>query len=134
MIDLDAVSSLRTVAREGSVSAAAVALGFTPSAVSQQIKRLERETGVSLLERVGRGVALTDAGTQLVVGTTPILADLERLRADLQAGAPRAGTVRGQLRIAAFSTVVRGLLAPVLVDLAREHPDLELLVRESEPW
>jgi DNA-binding transcriptional LysR family regulator len=134
MIDLDAVRSLRTVAREGSVSAAAATLGFTPSAVSQQIKRLERETGVALLERVGRGVALTDAGTHLVVGSTPILAELERLRADLQAKAPDGGTVSGEVRIAAFSTVVRGMLAPLLVDLARTHPHLRLLVRESEPW
>lgn len=134
MIDLEAVRSLRTVAREGSVSAAAAALGFTPSAVSQQIKRLERETGVALLERVGRGVALTDAGTQLVVGSTPILAELERLRSDLQASAPADGAVSGEVRIAAFSTVVRGLLAPLLADLARTHPDLRLLVRESEPW
>jgi DNA-binding transcriptional LysR family regulator len=134
MIDLGAVRSLRTVAREGSVSGAAAILGFTPSAVSQQIKRLERETGVALLERVGRGVALTDAGTQLVVGSTPILAELERLRADLQAKAPDGGTVSGEVRLAAFSTVVRGLLAPLLVDLARTHPHLRLLVRESEPW
>lgn len=134
MIDLDAVHSLRTVAREGSVAAAASALGFTPSAVSQQIKRLERETGVALLERVGRGVALTAAGSQLVVGSTPILADLERLRADLHAGAVADGRVTGELRIAAFSTVVRGLLAPVLVELAEAHPDLRLPVRESEPW
>lgn len=134
MIDLEAVRSLRTVAREGTVSAAASVLGFTPSAVSQQIKRLERETGVALLERVGRGVTLTDAGTQLVVGSTPILADLERLRADLQARAPRDGALSGEVRIAAFSTVVRGLLAPLLADLARAHPDLRLPVRESEPW
>ena len=97
MIDLDAVRSLRTVAREGSVSAAAAALGFTPSAVSQQIKRLERETGVTLLERVGRGVALTDAGTHLVVGSTPILAELEKLRADLQADGSPHGAVAGSL-------------------------------------
>ncbi|MFS0714012.1 LysR family transcriptional regulator [Microbacterium sp. 2P01SA-2] len=136
MIDLDAVHSLRTVAREGSVAAAASTLGFTPSAVSQQIKRLERETGVALLERVGRGVALTAAGTQLVVGSTPILADLERLRADLHAGVGTGedGRVTGELRIAAFSTVVRGLLTAVLVELTTAHPDLRLPVRESEPW
>ncbi|KAA9089659.1 LysR family transcriptional regulator [Microbacterium radiodurans] len=134
MIDLDAVQSLRTVAREGSVAAAASALGFTPSAVSQQIKRLERETGVSLLERVGRGVALTAAGTHLVVGSSPILAELERLRADLHAATPDDGTVSGEVRVAAFSTVVRGLLAPLLVELAEQHPALRLLVRESEPW
>jgi DNA-binding transcriptional LysR family regulator len=134
MIDLDAVVSLRAVATEGSVAAAAVALGYTPSAVSQQVKRLERETGVALLERVGRGVVLTDAGTHLVVGSTTILADLERLRADLHANAPVDGTVAGDVRVAAFSTAVRGLLSPVLVDLGAAHPALRLHVRESEPW
>ncbi|MDQ1085236.1 MULTISPECIES: LysR family transcriptional regulator [Microbacterium] len=134
MIDLDAVQSLRAVAREGSVAAAATALGFTPSAVSQQIKRLERGTGVTLLERVGRGIALTDAGTQLVVGAAPILADLERLRADLHTPPVDGGSVTGEVRLAAFSTVVRGLLAPLLVDLAEAHPGLHLALRESEPW
>jgi len=134
MIDLDAVQSLRTVTREGGVASAAAALGYTPSAVSQQIKRLEREIGVALLERVGRGVALTEAGTHLVVGSTSILTELERLRADLHGRVPGDGAVTGELRLAAFSTVVRGLLAPLLVELADAHPDLRLLVRESEPW
>lgn len=134
MIDLDAVLSLRAVATHGSVSAAATALGYTPSAVSQQVKRLERETGVVLLERVGRGVVLTDAGTRLVVESTPILADLERLRADLHATAPDEGGIVGELRLAAFSTVVRGLVAPALAELAEVHPGLRLPLRESEPW
>lgn len=134
MIDLDAVLSLRAIATHGSVSAAAAALGYTPSAVSQQVKRLERETGVVLLERVGRGVVLTDAGTRLVVESTPILADLERLRADLHATAGEDGDVTGELRLAAFSTVVRGLVAPVLAELAESHPGLRLPLRESEPW
>ncbi|MFJ6653448.1 LysR family transcriptional regulator [Microbacterium sp. NPDC091313] len=134
MIDLDAVQSLRAVATEGSVSGAAARLGYTPSAVSQQIKRLERETGVALLERVGRGVLLTDAGSRLVVSSTPILADLERLRADLHADADDDGEITGEIRIAAFSSIVRGLLASVLADLARSHPRLRLPLRESEPW
>ncbi len=133
MIDLEAVLSLRAVATQGSVVAAATSLGYTPSAVSQQVKRLERETGIALLERAGRGVILTEAGTRLVVASTPILADLERLRADLQL----AGTddrVTGEVRLAAFSTVVRGLVIPVLGDLAAQHPDLSVPLRESEPW
>lgn len=133
MIDLEAVLSLRAIATQGSVVAAATSLGYTPSAVSQQVKRLERETGIALLERAGRGVILTEAGTRLVVASTPILADLERLRADLQltAGPDR---VVGEIRLAAFSTVVRGLVIPVLGDLAERHPDLALPLRESEPW
>ncbi|WP_125132986.1 LysR family transcriptional regulator [Microbacterium sp. 10M-3C3] len=134
MIDLDAVQSLHAVATEGSVAGAAAVRGFTPSAVSQQIKRLERETGVPLLERVGRGVLLTEAGSRLVISSTPILADLARLRADLHAGVADAAEITGELRIAAFSSVVRGLLADVLADLARTHPRLRLPLRESEPW
>ncbi len=133
MIDLEAVVSLRAVATEGSVAAAATALGFTPSAVSQQIKRLERDTGVALLERVGRGVVLTESATRLVVSATPILADLERVRADLHGGG-EPDRVAGEIRIGAFSTVVRGVLVPLIADLGRRHPDLRLPLRESEPW
>ncbi|MDR7188034.1 DNA-binding transcriptional LysR family regulator [Microbacterium sp. BE35] len=134
MIDLEAVMSLRAVATQGSVVAAATSLGYTPSAVSQQVKRLERETGIALLERAGRGVILTEAGTRLVVASTPILADLERLRADLQLTAGPDDRVVGEIRLAAFSTVVRGLVIPVLGDLAAQHPDLSVPLRESEPW
>lgn len=133
MIDLEAVVALRAVATSGSVAAAATTLGYTPSAISQQVKRLERDTGVALLERAGRGVVLTEAGTRLVVASTPILADLERLRADLQ-HASGEESVSGEIRIGAFSTVVRGLVVPVLADLASRHPDLRLPLRESEPW
>ena len=66
MIDLAALASLRAVDTHGSVVAAADALGYTPSAVSQQVKRLERQAGVPLLERVGRGVMLTGPGRHLV--------------------------------------------------------------------
>lgn len=133
MIDLEAVLSLRAVATSGSVAGAASTLGFTPSAVSQQIKRLERDIGVALLERAGRGVVLTAAGTRLVTESTPILADLERLGADLHTTST-APTVTGEIRVAAFSTVVRGLVTPVLADLALRHPELRLPLRESEPW
>ncbi|WP_439590773.1 LysR family transcriptional regulator [Microbacterium sp.] len=134
MIDLEAVISLRAVAMQGSVVAAATTLGYTPSAVSQQVKRLEKETGVALLERAGRGVVLTEAGTRLVVASTPILADLERLRADLHVTAAEDARVVGEIRLAAFSTVVRGLMTTVLTDLAERHPGLALSLRESEPW
>lgn len=133
MIDLEAVVALRAVATGGSVVSAATSLGYTPSAISQQIKRLERDVGVSLLERVGRGVVLTDAGTRLVVASTPILADLDRLGADLQL-ADGGGDVTGEIRIAAFSTVVRGIVIPVIAELMSRHPHLSLPLRESEPW
>ncbi|HYF74749.1 MAG TPA: LysR family transcriptional regulator, partial [Nocardioides sp.] len=111
--------------------AAADALGFTPSAVSQQVKRLERQTGVPLLERVGRGVMLTDHGRQLVDAGARLLADLEEVEAGLHR---RTGTVAGHLRLTAFSTAMRGLVAPVVRDLCARHPDLTVALTEHEPW
>lgn len=140
MIDLEAVVALRAVATNGSVASAADALGFTPSAVSQQIKRLERGTRVALLERAGRGVVLTDAGRQLVTSSATVLADLERIEADLHlagGGGTADGAARrvtGEVRIGAFSTAVRGILVDVLPRLRAEHPELRVPMRESEPW
>ncbi|MEV7431130.1 LysR family transcriptional regulator [Nocardioides sp. NPDC092400] len=131
MIDLTALASLRAVATHGSVVAAADALGFTPSAVSQQVKRLERQTGVPLLERVGRGVVLSQHGRHLVEEGGRLLADLEQLEAGLHRG---AGAVAGRLRMTAFSTAVRGLVAPRLRVLIDAHPDLEVSLHECEPW
>jgi DNA-binding transcriptional LysR family regulator len=131
MIDLAALTSLRAVDTHGSVVGAADALGFTPSAVSQQVKRLEKQTGVPLLERVGRGVILTDHGRHLVDAGARLLADLEEVEAGLH---ERAGTVSGHLRLTAFSTAMRGLVAPVVRDLRADHPDLTLSLTEREPW
>ena len=131
MIDLAALTSLRAVDTHGSVGAAADALGFTPSAVSQQVKRLEKQTGVPLLERVGRGVILTDHGRHLVDAGGRLLADLEEVEATLH---QRAETVSGHLRLTAFSTAMRGLVAPVVRDLRSAHPDLALSLTEREPW
>lgn len=131
MIDLAALASLRAVDTHGSVVAAADALGYTPSAVSQQVKRLERQTGVPLLERVGRGVMLTDHGRHLVDAGARLLSDLEQVEAGLH---HRAGAVAGHLRVTAFSTAMRGLVAPVVRDLRDQHPDLTLTLTEREPW
>lgn len=131
MIDLDALASLRAVAAQGSVSAAAAALGFTPSAVSQQVKRLERQVGVPLLERVGRGVMLTHAGRHLVDHGARLLTDLESLESSLH---HQSGAVAGKVRLTAFSTAMRGLVAPAVPALLGAHPDLELVLEEEEPW
>jgi DNA-binding transcriptional LysR family regulator len=131
MIDLTALGSLRAVDTYGSVVAAADALGYTPSAVSQQVKRLERQTSVALLERVGRGVMLTREGRHLVDAAAGLLADLESLESGLH---QQAGTVAGHLRLAAFSTAIRGLVAPRVRELRTAHPDLRLTLSEREPW
>jgi DNA-binding transcriptional LysR family regulator len=131
MIDLVALDSLRAVGSQGSVVGAADALGFTPSAVSQQIKRLERQTGVPLLERVGRGVMLTQHGRHLVEEGTRLLAGLEELQSGLHR---QASTVAGHVRLAAFSTAMRGLIAPALPPVLAAHPDLRVTLTEREPW
>lgn len=131
MIDLDALVSLRAVATHGSVVGAAEALGFTPSAVSQQIKRLERSSGVPVLERVGRGVMLTRHGRHLVEHGARLLADLEALEAGLH---QQAGTVAGDVRLSVFSTAARGLVAPTLATVLAAHPALRVALTEREPW
>lgn len=131
MMDLTALRSLDAVQQHGSVVAAAEALGFTPSAVSQQIKRLERQSGVPLLERVGRGVILSGPGRILVAEGARIAAELERLETDLHA---HAGAVAGDLHLIGFSTAMRGLIGPVVARLGVEHPALRIRLAEMEPW
>lgn len=129
MIDLVALRSLLALDAHGTVSAAASATGYTPSAVSQQIKRMERELGVDLLARVGRGVVLTERGRLLVRHGEEILRHLESAMSGLQA---EDVVARGPVRVAAFSTAVRGLVAPLLAELATATPELvpELLERD----
>ena len=131
MLDLNAVISLRAVDTYGTVIAAADALAFSASAVSQQIKRLEKQTGVPLLERVGRGVMLTDHGRRLAEAGGILLTDLEKVESGLRRDAEK---VAGDIRLAAFSTAMRGLVAPVVRDVLSAHPDLALRVMEKEPW
>lgn len=131
MIDLVALTSLRAVDTHGSVTGAAEALGYTPSAVSQQIKRLEHQTGVALLERVGRGVMLTALGRRLVDDGATVLTDLETLESALRG---ESGRVGGRLRVASFSTAMRGLVAPAVGTLLSQHTDLVVALTEREPW
>jgi DNA-binding transcriptional LysR family regulator len=130
MIDLVALRSLLALEAHGTVSAAATATGYTPSAVSQQIKRLERELGVDLIDRVGRGVVLTEPGRHLVRHGHGILRHLEAAMSGLQGD---DGPPRGRVRIVAFSTAVRGLVAPLAADLARTSPDVEPELVERDP-
>ncbi|GLY88575.1 LysR family transcriptional regulator [Actinoallomurus iriomotensis] len=130
MLDLDRLRALSAVATYGSVSAAADVLHVTTSAVSQQVAKLERETGQKLLERYGRGVRLTDAAELLASHAERILAMVEAAESDLEA---QRGQVVGELAVAAFPTAARGLLPPTLRALGREHPRLRVCLREQEP-
>ncbi|MBC3763452.1 LysR family transcriptional regulator [Quadrisphaera oryzae] len=131
MIDVGALRSLRTVAAVGTLAKAAEELAFTPSAVSQQIKRLEREVGVALLAPAGRGVVLTAAGRALVESSAEVFDALERCQASARSVAE--GTATGVVRLAAFSTAIRGLLAPALPGLYASRPQLSVHITEADP-
>ncbi|WP_217198095.1 LysR family transcriptional regulator [Streptomyces buecherae] len=130
MLDLARLRALHAVAVHGSVSAAAVALGYTPSAVSQQIAKLERETRTTLLERRGRGIALTDAAQQLADTAQRLLAIVERAETTLE---ERRGQPSGRLVVGAFASAARGLLPSVLAELTARHPGLDARLTEVDP-
>ena len=121
---------LRTVAREGSLSAAARTLGYTQPAVSHHIARLEDEVGTALLTRLGRGVRLTDAGSALVEHADAVLA---RLGAAEEEVAAIAGLRAGRVRIAAFPSGCATLMAGALSRLRAAHPGVEVAFIEAEP-
>ena len=118
-LDVRRMRVLREVAERGTIAAAARALAFTPSAVSQQLAALERETGVALLDRHGGRVHLTEAGRRLVGRTEAILAELEAATAELSAA---AAEVTGDVHVAAFPSAERALLAPAIATLAGAPP------------
>jgi DNA-binding transcriptional LysR family regulator len=130
MIDVRRLRLLLELARRGTVTAVAEALAYTPSAVSQQLAALEREAGVPLLERTGRRVALTPAGTVLAGYAESVIAVLEEASAALAA---TRDSLTGPLRIGAFPSAARVILPPALVALGRAHPGLELMVTELDP-
>jgi len=130
MIDVRRLRLLLELTRRGTITAVADALAYTPSAVSQQLAALEREAGVPLLERTGRRVALTPAGTVLAGYAESVFAVLEQASAALAA---TRDSLTGPLRIGAFPTAARVILPPALVTLGRDHPALELMVTELDP-
>jgi DNA-binding transcriptional LysR family regulator len=131
MIDPVTLRSLVAVGREGTVGAAAQSLGYTPSAVSQQIKRLESQSGVPLLEKHGRGVMLTEAGRVLLSSAQGLLAQMEQLESQLRA---TDGRPSGSVRLASFATAQRGIAAPAMRRLAAAYPALTVTLQEAEPW
>jgi DNA-binding transcriptional LysR family regulator len=131
MIDVGTLQALRSVAALGTLARAADELGFTASAVSQQIKRLERQVGVPVLAPAGRGVVLTPAGQAIVDSAPEVFQALERCAGAAQSVAE--GAPRGTVRLAAFSTAIRGLLAPALMRLSARCPDLRVQITEQDP-
>lgn len=130
MLELRRLRLLRELRERGTIAAVADALQFTPSAVSQQLAMLERQAGVPLLERAGRGVRLTDAALVLVDHAEALLERAALAEADLAAA---AGTVAGRARVAGFQSVALHLALPAMETLARDAPGLRCEFAESEP-
>jgi DNA-binding transcriptional LysR family regulator len=130
MLEVRRLNLLRVVVTSGSITAAARNLGYTPSAVSQQIALLEKEAGLPLLERVGRGVRPTAAG-RLLAGHAGVisqtLAEAETQLADLRAGRT------GRLSIRYISSIGPTVVAPALARLRREHPGVQIDLKLIDP-
>src|SRR3954464_13668642 len=130
MLDVKRLRVLREVATQGSFSAAADALSYTQSAVSQQIAALEREAGTTLVERGARGVRLTQAGRALVVHTDAILARLNAAERELEA---IAGLHGGHLRLVSFPSAAASIMPVAIAEFRRRHPAVELSLEPREP-
>ncbi|MDX6739637.1 LysR family transcriptional regulator [Actinocorallia sp. A-T 12471] len=130
-MELDArrLRVLHTVAVRGGVTAAAETLCVSPSAVSQQLALLEREAGCDLVERVGRGIALTPAGQALALAAEEVARALDR--AEAAVAAARKG-ISGTVRVGAFPSAARALVGPAVTRTLRRHPGLDVRVNEGE--
>ena len=129
MIDVR-LTMLGMIARHGTVTAAAEAMRYSPSTVSQRVGQLAKELGVTLLEHHGRNVRLTPAAAGLLGHAETMTTEWERALADLDA---YADTVHGTLTLCGFSTAASVLLPPVMRSLRHEYPHLDARMVEAEP-
>ncbi|MEV0161213.1 DNA-binding transcriptional LysR family regulator [Nonomuraea fuscirosea] len=127
MLELRRLVLICEFARKGSIAATAEALGYSPSAVSQQLVALERETGTALIDRTARSAELTDAGRRLVLHAERILSMVEEAESDLSA---HAGKPSGRVVVSAFPTAAVAF-APALARSLRRHTELTLRLGQS---
>src|SRR3954451_7883195 len=130
MLDARRLRVLCAVADHPSLSAAADALSYTPSAVSQQIVALEREVGARLLHRRPRGVALTATGRALVDRARPILAGLQEAEASIAA---LQELHAGRLHLASIATAGASALPEAIAVFRARHPEVERTLSQADP-
>jgi DNA-binding transcriptional LysR family regulator len=130
MLDVRRLRVLREVAIHGSFSAAADALAYTQSAVSQNIAALERETGTKLVDRGSRGVRLTQGGEALVRHTEAVLQRLAEAEAELEA---IAGLRTGRVRLGTFPSAGASIVPPAIAAFRDRHPAVDVAVGVGEP-
>lgn len=129
MLNLHRLFLLHELRRLRTMTAVAAAHSMSPSAVSQQLSQLERETKVSLFQQAGRRVVLTDSGVQLARRAEDMLGLLETAEAEL---ALAQGEASGLLRVASFQTPMIALAPAAVGVLAQQHPDLHLEMAQQE--
>ena len=129
-ITIRQLRTIREIARSGTIAAAAESLGYTPSAVSQQMSALESVVGVEVLERVGRGVRLTDVGRALVARADAVLATLDETRAEIE---QVSGSPVGSVRVAVFESFAAALLPDVIARVRSAHPDVTVRSVQLDP-
>jgi DNA-binding transcriptional LysR family regulator len=130
MLDVTRLRVIDAVARHGSVTKAANELHYSQPSVSHHLARLEAETGAQLLQRVGRGIRLTEAGRLLAQRAAEIVGRIDAADAELAA---LTGLSTGRVRLAAFSSVIGSLVPRAVNVLARQHPGLEISLIDAHP-
>jgi DNA-binding transcriptional LysR family regulator len=130
MLDLRRLKVLCEVARHGSFSAAADALGYTQPAVSRQIATLEAEVGAVLVRRAPQGAVLTDAGRLLVDRAESLIAQLASVEVELEA---LAGLEGGHLRLASFASGAASIVPLAIAEFRARHPAVEISIQMADP-
>jgi DNA-binding transcriptional LysR family regulator len=130
MLDVTRLRVLDAVARHGSVTAAAREMDYSQPSVSHHLARLEAETGAQLLQRVGRGIRLTQAGQLLAGRAAEIIGRIDAADAELSA---HVGLTAGRVRLAGFASAIGALVPRAAATLAREHPGLEIGSTDTHP-
>jgi DNA-binding transcriptional LysR family regulator len=130
LLEIRRLVLLRELAIRGTIAAVAEALNFSPSAVSQQLSLLEKETGTVLLRKAGRRLQLTPQAEVLVASAGEVLDSLERAEAALQASLTRVG---GRVRVAVFQSAALALMPAALRSMATRHPDVRVEMVQREP-
>ena len=128
-LDLRRLRFLREFEERGTLAAVAVALGYSPSTVSQQLALLEKDAGRPLLEKAGRGVRLNDAGRLLARHARALLSAAEAAEADLAA---LGGDIRGTVRAGGLQSAARRLLVPAVARMQADHPPVRVEIFELE--
>ncbi|NUP83959.1 MAG: LysR family transcriptional regulator [Nonomuraea sp.] len=130
MLDVVRLRVLVAVARQGSLTAAAKELHYAQPSVSHHLARLEAETGAKLIQRVGRGIRLTEAGRLLAARAADII---DRIDATAEELAAHVGLREGRVRLAAFPSALGTFVPATARRLAAAHPGLRLQLTETEP-